>query len=408
MTENLKNTFTLVGNGPYENHGCEAIIRGTVNILSQYNSDSNYFVASYYANSEQYINQKQNETGINIKHIKHINVNKYSKGWIISNLYGIINKEKKRFYKFNNLDKIIDGSKAILSVGGDNYSLDYGIPTRFTDLDDYVISKQKPIIIWGASVGPFSKDKLYEKYMSEHLRKVTAIFARESETLKYLDSIGIKDNVYRMCDPAFMLDIHKPINYNLKVESGSIGINISPLMPQYISQGNRNEFIKLATKVVNKIITSTGRKIYLIPHVVIKGNNDYEIMNAIYNNIDEKLKERVILISDKLNASEYKWIISQMDVFFGARTHSTIASLSTLVPTLSFAYSIKSVGINKDLFGSDEYCIYPEQFNENELIEKIKYLLDNREKIKSQLQVRVDESKKLSLKAGEYLKSIVG
>ena len=399
--------FLLTGNGPYENHGCEAIVRGTVNILNQQYDKAQYLVATYYANSEQYIRQKQNEIDSNIDHLQHMNINRYSKEWIVSNLYGLVSYDKKRFCKFDNLNKYINEVSAVLSIGGDNYSLDYGIPDRFTDLDDYVISKGKPIIIWGASIGPFIKDKEYEEYMAEHLKKVTAIFARESETVKYLDSIGVKNNVYRVCDPAFMLDVHKPINYDIKIESGSIGINISSLMPAYVSEGNRDEFIRKASKIVNKIIISTGRKVYLIPHVVIKGNSDYEIMSAIYNNIDEELKDRIILVSEKLSASEYKWIISQMDVFFGARTHSTIASLSTLVPTLSFVYSIKSVGINKDLFGSDEYCIYPEQFNENQLTEKIKYLLKNKEKIKLQLQTAVDEAKKLSLKSGEYLKKIL-
>lgn len=403
----MKELFLLSGNGPYENHGCEAIIRGTINILNEYYNDSKFFVSSYYDNSQQYINQKQKETDTSIKHIQNINLNKYSKEWTVSNLYGIINSDKKRFYKFKNLDQYINNAKVTLSVGGDNYSLDYGIPKRFTDLDDYVLLKQKPIIIWGASVGPFTKDKEYEKYMSEHLKKVTAIFAREPETVKYLDSIGIHNNVYSVCDPAFMLKAKKPTNYNIEIEQGAIGINISPLMVKYISNGNSCEFIKSTIKIIENIIKSTGRKLYFIPHVVMKGNNDYGIMDIIYNNIDKKLRESIIKVSDKLNAAEYKWIISNMEVFFGARTHSTIASLSTLVPTLSFVYSIKSVGINKDLFGSDEFCIYPEQFNEEVLVEKIKYLLDNKEKIQANLKVRVDEAKKLAIKSGEYLHGII-
>ena len=403
----MKELFLLSGNGPYENHGCEAIIRGTINILNEYYNCSEYFVSSYYDNSQQYINQKDNETDISIKHIQNININKYSKEWTLSNLYGIINSDKKKFYKFRNLDEYINNTKATLSVGGDNYSLDYGIPKRFTDLDDYALSKQKPIIIWGASVGSFTKDKEYEKYMSEHLKKVTAIFAREPETVKYLDSIGINNNVYRVSDPAFMLEAKKTTSYNIEIEEGAICINISPLMVKYISNNNISEFIKQAVKIIENIIKVIGRNLYFIPHVVINGNNDYEIMDTIYNNIDEKLRERIIKVSDKLNAAEYKWIISQMEVFFGARTHATIASLSTLVPTLSFVYSIKSVGINKDLFGNDEFCIYPEQFNEDVLMEKIKHLLDNKEKIQEHLKVRVDESKKLALKAGEYLKNII-
>ena len=50
-------------------------------------------------------------------------------------------------------------------------------------------------------------------------------------------------------------------------------------------------------------------------------------------------------------ASEYKGLISNCFVFIGARTHSTIASRSSYVPTVAIAYSVKAYGILKDIFG---------------------------------------------------------
>lgn len=403
----LENNFILAGNGPYKNHGCEAIIRGTVKIINEYYYNSKFITANYY-DYDTHIQQKRTEENNQIEHVKLLFPIGHNVEWFKSKIYKLFYSKNMKNFRCKELNNYINGAKAVLAVGGDNYSLDYANLDWFTDIDDYAIENNKPIIIWGASVGPFSKDKASELYMSEHLKKVTAIFARESETINYLNSIGIKDNVYRVCDPAFLLDKKKPEHYDIKIEEGSVGINISPLMVNFVSNSNHSEFIKLAVKIIEKIIITTGRKVYLIPHVVINGNSDYEIMTIIYNNIDEKLKEKIEVISDKLNASEYKWIISKMEVFFGARTHATIAALSTLVPTLSFVYSIKSVGINKDLFGSDEYCIYPEQFKEDILVEKIQYLIDNKEKIKEHLQVRVEEAIKLALKSGEYLHNIIG
>ena len=43
--------------------------------------------------------------------------------------------------------------------------------------------------------------------------------------------------------------------------------------------------------------------------------------------------------------------------FIGARTHSTIAALSTGVPTIAIAYSQKARGIFRDLFGNEEYLV---------------------------------------------------
>jgi hypothetical protein len=36
----------------------------------------------------------------------------------------------------------LDDAQAVLSIGGDNYSLDYGVPRSYTDLDDIVLEKR--------------------------------------------------------------------------------------------------------------------------------------------------------------------------------------------------------------------------------------------------------------------------
>lgn len=46
-------------------------------------------------------------------------------------------------------------------------------------------------------------------------------------------------------------------------------------------------------------------------------------------------------------------------MFIGARTHATIAAYSTCVPTLVIGYSVKSKGIARDIFGTDEGLVIP-------------------------------------------------
>lgn len=65
------------------------------------------------------------------------------------------------------------------------------------------------------------------------------------------------------------------------------------------------------------------------------------------------------LIPSTLTAAQYKSIISRCDMFIGARTHATIAAYSTCVPTLVIGYSVKSKGIAKDIFGTDEGLVIP-------------------------------------------------
>ena len=124
------------------------------------------------------------------------------------------------------------------------------------------IEFKKPIIIWGASVGPFTKDKIFEKYMKEHLKKVSGIFARETITIDYLNSIGIKDNVYYTADPAFLLEAKKPSSTKLKykIEKNGIGFNLSPLMPKYITNSNRDKFVDLSVKIIKQVFEKTKKK----------------------------------------------------------------------------------------------------------------------------------------------------
>ena len=62
---------------------------------------------------------------------------------------------------------------------------------------------------------------------------------------------------------------------------------------------------------------------------------------------------------------QLKGYIAKCRFFVGARTHATIAAYSTEVPTLVVGYSIKSRGIAKDIFGSEENYVIPiEQIKE--------------------------------------------
>ena len=62
-----------------------------------------------------------------------------------------------KYLEYQKMIPHLDDAAAVLSVGGDNYSLDYGVPTLFTDLDDIAIEKRRTIVLWRASVSPCDK-----------------------------------------------------------------------------------------------------------------------------------------------------------------------------------------------------------------------------------------------------------
>jgi polysaccharide pyruvyl transferase WcaK-like protein len=399
-----KDLFILAGNGEYDNRGCEAIIRGTVEIIRQSFNASRFLAISHFQNNSQFKDQVSKEYEASIIHKKTMLARKrFTPYWFFQKalmefcpyFWGRLVYKDMSFY--------LKQARAVFSVGGDNYSLDYGRPVLFTVLDDLVLDYRKPLIIWGASVGPFDKIPKYEKYMIEHLKKVTGIFVRETASMEYLARKGVKDNTYLMADPAFLLKPVRPM-LDQEIEEGAIGINLSPLMTRYITGGDYKKWVILASQIIREVSSITDRKIYLIPHVTSPHSNDHAFLKDILSLLSGM---NIVLISDNYNAGETKWIISKMAVFAGARTHSTIAAISSYVPTLSFVYSIKAVGINRDIFGHDRFCIYLEECKAAIVAEKIKYLIGESERIKEELSKAVPVAVDLASAAGAKSKEII-
>jgi polysaccharide pyruvyl transferase WcaK-like protein len=398
--------FILAGHAPYDNKGCEAIVRGTVEILRHHFSGPRFVVASHYSSHAQYLLQTPAETDKDITHEKTLT--KFEPLWFLQKGAQLFFPKLRPAVTYRRMMPYVKDSLAVLSVGGDGYSLDYGLPWLLTDLDDLIISRKKPIVIWGASVGPFSSNPRYERYMIEHLKKIDGIFVRESASMEYLTRKGVVDNVYQVADPAFLLQPIKPGPGKLfeEISREGLGINLSPLMANYVTNGNFKEWVEYAAEIVREVANTFERPLYLIPHVTSRHTNDHEFMRLIMERIG-KTRQEIILLPPDLNAAETKWVISQLSVFAGARTHATIAAVSSGVPTLTMAYSIKAEGINLDIFGGLDYCIKSYDIKPAAIVRKLTEIFDNSDKIRHQINEVMPGIKSKAMHAGSYLKDII-
>jgi colanic acid/amylovoran biosynthesis protein len=408
--------FILAGNGPYANRGCEAIVRGTTKILREYFRDPQFICLSHFQNEEQFWKQRLEETDPAITHLSSRRINKK---YVIQNIWKPDSVKAVYHYFFNRdayhagayVDMLpyLNNASAVLSVGGDNYHIDGRLPISFTNLDELVLAHGRPLVIWGASIGPFSAMPDYERYMSGHLQKITGIFARESVTIDYLKNIGVAENVHPVADPAFLMDPIKPegIEDDLSIEKEeAIGLNLSPLMAKYVTGGDLEAWTSEAASIIEGVVRKTGMHVCLIPHVTEPGaNDDHAFMQRALSLISEN--KNITLVPPKYNAAETKWIISRMMLFAGARTHSTIAALSSGVPTLSFAYSIKARGINRDIFGHLDYCIEPADLGVEVVSNQISSMLDKNTEIQRYLIGQMPRIQKAALSAGMELKQII-
>ena len=83
-----------------------------------------------------------------------------------------------------------------------------------------------------------------------------------------------------------------------------------------------------------------------------------------------RLRSRTRIAPSTLDEREVKWLISHMDWFCGTRMHSTIAALSTGVPTAATAYSDKTLGVFASC-GVEDQVIDPRRLPTEAVIDRL-------------------------------------
>lgn len=382
--------FNMYMHGGSENHGCEAIIRSSAKILNDFpvvyssnlNQDKKYGLDKMCILREDSISQ----------------LNRGSKEWFMSSLQtkltGKINLAIK--YRHKEFYNQVSKGDVFLSVGGDNYCYE---GTDILAARNYNLRKSGcHTVLWGCSVEP---TLLNNAELKEDIAAFDFITARESISYQALKSVN--NNTFLVSDPAFALDrIDLPLPSGW-ISGNMIGINASPLVLS--NSSNAKLILEAYYKLISKILEFTDCGIALIPHVVWKQNDDREILKLLYDRFENS--NRIIMINDH-NCMELKGYIARCRMFIGARTHATIAAYSTEVPTLVLGYSVKSRGIAKDIFGSEEKYVIPVQniSDVNTLADSFTWLLNNEKKIRKQLHAVIPQYIENAIKAKNILDNL--
>ncbi|WP_395549348.1 MULTISPECIES: polysaccharide pyruvyl transferase family protein [unclassified Lacrimispora] len=316
--------------GGSDNHGCEAIIRGT---MANFHDKSMVFSGNIKADELYGLNEMCEIRPDSYKRYYHP-------------IKWLWNRTMNKLLHKNIVFMLIDGKikGTYLSVGGDNYCYP-SLLKPVLQANKRIREKGNATILWGTSIEP---NVLENVEILADLNKYSLIFARESITYEALCKKGLKNKTYLFPDPAFALKpMHSPLPKELKGKR-IVGINISPLIFKY-EEGN--SAIKDGyDKIIRYLLDETVYEIMFIPHVVKRNNNDETIITKL---AEQYNSNRISILEDR-RADELKYCISKCDFFVGARTHSTIAAYSSCVPTLVIGYSVKASGIAKDIFGVDE------------------------------------------------------
>lgn len=379
----------LYGHGGSGNHGCEAIVRSTVGILggeiellSQHpGQDLRYGIDQVCRVTE--------DTDTPLK--------RGSLSWFLSSLETKLTGKYDRYFRYTK-EKLMSRAArgdVFLSIGGDNYC--YPGTEHLAAINRNLRKKGVKTVLWGCSVEP---GLLENPVVAEDLGGFDLITAREAISYEALKAVN--PNTVLVADPAFTLerrDLPLPDGW---VEGKMVGINASPLI---LTSGDGKLVMEAYRNLIRRILDTTDLNVVLVPHVVWESNDDRKVLAPLHEEF--RSTGRVILLDDH-NCTELKGYIARCRMFIGARTHSTIAAYSQCVPTLVLGYSVKSRGIARDLFGSEEHYVIPVQgmTDPRALADGFDWLLKNENDIRVHLEKTMPGYKKQAYNALDALKKL--
>lgn len=384
----------LFGVSEFANHGVEAIVRSTMNMLTDRNSFEAILSTAFPDNDKAY-----NIPGIT-SYVEYKILKKWTFEWATASFIRLVLSNPSLAGAYVQKDTIMAGREAdiCLSVGGDNYC--YKIPYGLIGITEMLKNKyNKKMVLWGASID----ERCLTKEIVKNLKHFDRIVARESITYDTLKKIGFK-NICLYPDPAFTLE-KRPVQLNSKwKENRTIGINVSPLILKYEKQPVLLE----AIVALVEYLASQDYAVALIPHVRSVMSDDMVTIQEVYNRVKDKTN--VFIVDERYNAMELKYIISKCRFLLTTRTHASIAAYSTLVPTLVIGYSVKSKGIARDIFGTEQGYVIPIESlqNSNDLTHQFGAFMENESKIRDCLNNTMPSYIEKAQKAAEVIVDLIG
>lgn len=237
---------------------------------------------------------------------------------------------------------------------GDSFSDIYG-KSRFywrTAEKALVLISGKRMLLGPQTYGPYMSDGA-KRFASWVLKRAKYVYSRDEKSAVLVGELTGR-NIPVTTDIAFKLP--KVMKEKLSSERTKIGVNVSGLLWNGGYTGNNQfgltvDYRDYIARLIRWCLEEKQMQVYLIPHVItLQNENNAENDLKVCRQLQEMFPQcRIIEHFDTPMA--IKGYIAQMDVFTGARMHSTIAAFSSGVATIPFAYS-KKFG---DLFGTVDY-----------------------------------------------------
>lgn len=428
--------FLLVGHEGSHNRGCESLVRSTVEILRREYPDSHVTVASMYPEHDRPLLDIKNLDVVpgvslcpelydvkidNVSHCFSFLPQKKSVKYFLRSIIpcGLIPLIKKRliyprprsesgFRMVRHLKPLMLSADAVISIGGDLFIEDWGAPPIYPlESLEFAQFLGCKTLIWGASIWPI-KAKWLQDRVRQLFYQCDLVTVRDDPSYEYLASLGIKENIFRVSDGAFLMPSTPSEKTCIQMSSNPkwlLAFNGSPLMYAYMDSTKAHKFLLDISSFFRNIIDTKQFGVVFVPHDAYPAPAERDFLYEVMQAVNRPLS--VYMPPLGLNAPETKAVIGECDYFIGMRFHSIIAALSHFIPSLGLSYSPKFSGLFQDVYGHDRYLLSYENISLEYWHVKLEELEKERDAVREQLNVRVPQLCEAALKNSMYLKKIL-
>lgn len=382
------------------NKGSEALARGTVNIIKKAYPACEIILCS---------GEKEFGAQLNIENVdRYVRRQAYYGGYSLkrgaSAFCQLIKREDlaDRF-RYSFVLNECKNADLIVVICGDNYDKSYHMYNYMHSLNKAIRHCCKgKMIMYDCSLEFAHIDEA----VIHDFQLFDGLTVREHISLEAFREKIPTMNCYYAPDPAFVMPPIKTKRVEGLIPSKSIGINLSTMVVDKQYGSDSKKVLAAYRTMIDRFLEKTDRSIVLLPHVM--RNLDLKVLRELYENYKDNSRVHLIENED-FSAPELKYLISQFEFFIGARTHSTIAAYSSCVPTFVIGYSVKSIGIARDLFGSDKgYVIPVGEISEGSILADLtEKLYNDREAVRKHLKEIMPAYIESAWKVADYFKNIV-
>ncbi|MBX2841539.1 MAG: polysaccharide pyruvyl transferase family protein [Flammeovirgaceae bacterium] len=305
----------------------------------------------------------------------HIGFDRFAMFLKYGNIIKLLKKKFRGEIKFSEIDIIFD-------ISGYAYS-DFWGPSPVHNLLlllDHCKRKNIKYILMPQAFGPFTNIELVSG-MKKVLENVDLIFARDKVSKTHLEQISNQSNKKVDLFPDITL------NYSIsETNSDEKSDKYCCIVPneRMLDKGKeiwKGNYVKVMTKVVDQILTTSDLRINILVHDTFNGGDG--IIASKIKDAFQSDRVEIVAISD---AIEIKKFIKKSQFLIGSRYHSIASALSSDVPAIGLGWSHKYQMLFDDYNLSSYIFETPNELEIENLTQKL-LNTDHNKVLREQLQL---------------------